>query len=69
MPEQKDTLQDRNAQMLLFGNLIKGILEGEDFLLVVQRADNTLDFVAADKDAVSLAVKFIEIIEKEGNHA
>ena len=69
MPEQKNAQQDRNAQMLLFGNLIKGILEGEDFLLVVQRADNTLDFVAADKDAVSLAVKFIEIIEKEGKDA
>lgn len=57
--------QGRKSLMILIGNLLKGLVSGSKFLVIVQHPDDSIDFVANNADAIEMAVKFIEIIESD----
>lgn len=57
--------QDRKSLMVLIGNLLKILVSGSKFLIIVQHTDDSIDFVANNADAIEMAVKFIEIIESD----
>jgi len=57
--------QDRKSLMVLIGNLLKGLVSGSKFLVIIKHPDDSIDFAANNKDAIEMAVRFIEIIETD----
>ena len=59
------TKEEKNQIMATLGLIIKNMVDERKFVLIVQNEDESIDFATNYKDAVSIAVRFIELIEKQ----